>query len=136
MCSSDIDFLASLQQHPVQHAPSERLAASLQEECEAYLVGLLLPPPLVPQSAHVYLREDPRNKNGGAWAFRVPKANSQEFWKEILMMAIGEILQEVVAEGEVYATLSDRTLLTVSSELQEMTYVAFPSAFVSTLTSS
>lgn len=37
---------------------------------------------------------------GGAWTFRVPKANSQEFWKEVLMMAIGEILQEVVERGE------------------------------------
>lgn len=44
--------------------------------------------------------EDSRNKNGGAWIFRVPKANSQEFWKEILMMAIGEVLQEVVHKGD------------------------------------
>ena len=48
------------------------------------------------------LREDSRNKNGGAWIFRVPKANSQEFWKEILMMAIGEVLQEVVHKGSFY----------------------------------
>ncbi|RPA95220.1 translation initiation factor eIF4e [Choiromyces venosus 120613-1] len=52
------------------------------------------------------LREDPRNKNGGAWTFRVPKANSQEFWKEILMMAIGEVLQEVVHKGWFYIYLS------------------------------
>jgi hypothetical protein len=45
------------------------------------------------------LWEDPRNKNGGAWTFRVPKAQSHEFWKEVLMMAIGEILQEVVEKG-------------------------------------
>lgn len=45
-------------------------------------------------------REDRRNANGGAWTFRVPKANSHEFWKEILMMAIGEILQEVVEKGK------------------------------------
>jgi len=44
--------------------------------------------------------EDPRNKNGGAWTFRVPKANSQEFSKEVQMMAIGEILQEVVERGD------------------------------------
>ncbi|KAH8148359.1 uncharacterized protein LAJ45_07460 [Morchella importuna] len=44
--------------------------------------------------------EDPRNMTGGAWTFRVPKANSQEFWKEVLMMAIGEILQEVVERGD------------------------------------
>ncbi|KAI5854583.1 translation initiation factor eIF 4e-like domain-containing protein [Tricharina praecox] len=46
------------------------------------------------------LWEDPRNKNGGAWTFRVPKAQSHEFWKEVLMMAIGEILQEVVEKGD------------------------------------
>lgn len=44
-------------------------------------------------------REDKRNKNGGAWTFRVPKSQSHEFWKEVLMMAIGEILQEVVEKG-------------------------------------
>ncbi|KAI5790155.1 translation initiation factor eIF 4e-like domain-containing protein [Geopyxis carbonaria] len=44
--------------------------------------------------------EDRRNANGGAWTFRVPKTNSHEFWKEILMMAIGEYLQEVVEKGD------------------------------------
>jgi len=44
--------------------------------------------------------EDPRNAKGGAWTFRVPKANSYEFWKEIQMMAIGENLQEVVEKGD------------------------------------
>lgn len=45
-------------------------------------------------------REDARNKNGGAWTFRISKERSHEFWKEVLMMAIGEILQEVVEKGE------------------------------------
>jgi hypothetical protein len=44
--------------------------------------------------------EDPRNKNGGAWTFRVPKATSFEFWKEILMAAIGEELQDSVEKGD------------------------------------
>jgi len=60
-----------------------------------------------PESSFLFLflfllREDSRNKNGGAWIFRVPKANSQEFWKEVLMMAIGEVLQEVVHKGSFY----------------------------------
>ncbi|KAI5783769.1 translation initiation factor eIF 4e-like domain-containing protein [Pyronema domesticum] len=42
------------------------------------------------------LWEDPFNVNGGAWTFRVPKDKGLDFWREILMMAIGEILQEVV----------------------------------------
>jgi len=61
-----------------------------------YLVGYR-------ESLSLFLfREDSRNKNGGAWIFRVPKANSQEFWKEVLMMAIGEVLQEVVHKGSFY----------------------------------
>ncbi|KAF8465237.1 translation initiation factor eIF 4e-like domain-containing protein [Kalaharituber pfeilii] len=44
--------------------------------------------------------EDPRNAKGGAWTFRVQKANAFEFWKEIQMMAIGENLQEVVEKGD------------------------------------
>lgn len=48
----------------------------------------------------IAIREDPRNKNGGAWTFRVPKANSLNFWREILMSAIGEELQEVVEKGD------------------------------------
>lgn len=44
--------------------------------------------------------EDPRNKNGGAWTFRITKAHSDEVWKEVLMMAIGETLQEIVEKGD------------------------------------
>ena len=34
--------------------------------------------------------EDSRNINGGAWTFRVPKDKSEQFWQELLMLAIGE----------------------------------------------
>ncbi|KAL8785156.1 MAG: hypothetical protein Q9195_008748 [Heterodermia aff. obscurata] len=34
--------------------------------------------------------EDSRNINGGAWTFRVPKDKSELFWRELLMLAIGE----------------------------------------------
>lgn len=37
--------------------------------------------------------------NGGAWTFRIQKTNSLDFWKEVLMAAIGEVLQEVVEKG-------------------------------------
>lgn len=47
--------------------------------------------------------EDPRNSRGGAWTFRVPKSQAQEFWKEVCMMAIGEQLQSAVeSEREVF----------------------------------
>lgn len=62
-------------------------------------------------SAYTADREDPRNTNGGAWTFRVSKDKSHEFWKEILMMAIGEILQDVVEKGElgvIYILLLNR----------------------------
>ncbi|EPS39236.1 hypothetical protein H072_7014 [Dactylellina haptotyla CBS 200.50] len=46
--------------------------------------------------------EDPRNNKGGSWTFRISKngGNSSDFWKETLMMAIGEVLQEVVEKGD------------------------------------
>ncbi|MCJ1375724.1 hypothetical protein MMC20_006961 [Loxospora ochrophaea] len=40
--------------------------------------------------------EDPRNVNGGALVFRVTKAHTKEFWKEILMMAVGDQFADVV----------------------------------------
>jgi hypothetical protein len=55
-------------------------------------------------SVHLFKRgvkpiwEDPRNVQGGAWTFRVPKQLAAEFWKEVCMMAIGEQLQAAVAE--------------------------------------
>lgn len=43
--------------------------------------------------------EDPRNVRGGSWTLRVSKANGPETLKCVLMMAIGEVLQEVVEPG-------------------------------------
>ncbi|CAD6567359.1 MAG: hypothetical protein ASARMPREDX12_000225 [Alectoria sarmentosa] len=40
--------------------------------------------------------EDPRNVKGGSWTFRVPKAQSEEFWKEVLMLAVGEEFVDVI----------------------------------------
>ena len=34
--------------------------------------------------------EDSRNINGGCWIFRVQKQKSQQFWEEVLMLAVGE----------------------------------------------
>lgn len=45
--------------------------------------------------------EDPRNMKGGCWTFRVPKEKAKDFWKEVCMMAIGEILQEAVASKRI-----------------------------------
>lgn len=43
--------------------------------------------------------EDPRNVKGGCWTFRVPKAHAQSFWKEVLMMAVGEQFADVIQPG-------------------------------------
>ena len=40
--------------------------------------------------------EDPRNITGGSWTFRVPKAQSGEFWKETLLLAVGEQFADVI----------------------------------------
>jgi hypothetical protein len=40
--------------------------------------------------------EDPRNINGGSWTFRVPKAQSHDFWKETLLLAVGEQFADVI----------------------------------------
>lgn len=40
--------------------------------------------------------EDDRNSNGGSWTFRIPKAQSEEFWKEILLLAVGEQFADVI----------------------------------------
>jgi Eukaryotic initiation factor 4E len=56
-------------------------------------------------SLHLFKRtvkpvwEDPRNARGGCWTFRVPKAQSMQFWTEISLMAIGEIL-DVTEPGD------------------------------------
>lgn len=44
--------------------------------------------------------EDRRNVKGGAWTFRIPKAQSESFWKEVLMMAVGEQFADVIQPGE------------------------------------
>jgi hypothetical protein len=40
--------------------------------------------------------EDPRNINGGSWTFRVPKSQSHEFWKETLLLVVGEQFADVI----------------------------------------
>ncbi|KAI5924313.1 translation initiation factor eIF4e [Camillea tinctor] len=44
--------------------------------------------------------EDRRNIQGGSWTFRVPKSSGPDFWTRIQLMAIGEKLQEALAEGD------------------------------------
>ena len=41
--------------------------------------------------------EDTRNARGGAWNFRVGKANSPQVWRDISLLAVGEQLQQAVS---------------------------------------
>lgn len=40
--------------------------------------------------------EDPRNAKGGAWYFKISKDISAEFWHEICLLAVGDILQGAI----------------------------------------
>lgn len=40
--------------------------------------------------------EDPRNTKGGAWYFKVSKETASQFWHEICLLAVGDILQGAV----------------------------------------
>ena len=40
--------------------------------------------------------EDPRNVHGGAWTFRVPKDKSEQTWKEMLLLTVGEQFADVI----------------------------------------
>lgn len=44
--------------------------------------------------------EDPENSEGGCWTFRVPKAKGQEFFHEIVLLAMGNELQAAVESGK------------------------------------
>ena len=60
----------------------------------------------VKDSAHFFKRgvkplwEDPRNAEGGSWTFRVPKAKAEEFFKQVLFMAVGEQFADVLDAGK------------------------------------
>lgn len=52
--------------------------------------------------------EDPRNINGGSWTFRVPKAQSHDFWKETLLLVVGEQFADVIEPRKITPSLSSR----------------------------
>ena len=40
--------------------------------------------------------EDPRNARGGAWYFKVSKDTAPQFWHELCLLAVGDVLQSAV----------------------------------------
>ena len=53
--------------------------------------------------------EDPRNINGGSWTFRVPKAQSHDFWKETLLLVVGEQFADVIEPRKTTPPLPSKT---------------------------
>lgn len=66
--------------------------------------------------------EDRRNIKGGCWTFRVGKSNSQDFWKEVLMLAVGEQFADVIQPGELASSFSS-TSTALLTQPQAMTSV-------------
>ncbi|KAL8770858.1 MAG: hypothetical protein Q9209_003509 [Squamulea sp. 1 TL-2023] len=50
--------------------------------------------------------EDSRNVHGGSWTFRVKNDKSEEFWKEVLMLAVGEQFSDAIQSGDDLCGLS------------------------------
>lgn len=44
--------------------------------------------------------EDPENKNGGEWIFRVPSTKADAVWRDLLLAVIGEQFADVLTEGD------------------------------------
>ncbi|GAO45794.1 hypothetical protein G7K_0045-t1 [Saitoella complicata NRRL Y-17804] len=50
------------------------------------------------------LWEDPRNLHGGAWTFRIPSSYAPAFFREVLMLLIGEQLQDAITPSAASTT--------------------------------
>ena len=63
--------------------------------------------------------EDPRNVKGGAWTFRVPKDKSDQTWKEILLLAVGEQFADVIQPSKCISRWAHLLIPTLTNELIE-----------------
>lgn len=79
--------------------------------------------------------EDRRNVKGGCWTFRVGKSNSKEFWKEILLLAVGEQFSDVIQPGKRVLARSVASIASLT-ESQATTSAVFHILFASTLSLS
>ena len=82
---------------------------TLKSFWEAYN-GIPLEALKMKDSVHFFKRgvkpvwEDPRNLKGGAWTFRVPKDKSEQTWKEVLLLAVGEQFADIIQPSKDYLT--------------------------------
>ncbi|RKP39850.1 translation initiation factor eIF 4e-like domain-containing protein, partial [Dimargaris cristalligena] len=44
--------------------------------------------------------EDPRNQNGGSYVFRIKTAQTPEVWRDLLMLLVGEQLQDCISSRD------------------------------------
>ena len=68
--------------------------------------------------------EDPRNVKGGAWTFRVPKDKSEETWKEILLLAVGEQFADVIQPSKPSLSSANKPL-TASHRRRPLRHLPF-----------
>ena len=61
--------------------------------------------------------EDPRNVRGGAWTFRVPKDKSEQTWKEMLLLAVGEQFADVIQPSKSFNTFMPSSALPFTNRL-------------------
>jgi hypothetical protein len=81
------------------------------------------------------LWEDPRNTRGGAWYFKVQKELAPEFWHEICLLAVGDVLQNAIETKRDCKFFSPRTY-NVKTNLQMQssttTFAVYRTAFAGT----
>lgn len=70
--------------------------------------------------------EDPRNINGGSWTFRVPKAQSHDFWKETLLLVVGEQFADVIESRKITPPPSSKTPKGIRFESQNWPNMKIP----------
>lgn len=76
--------------------------------------------------------EDRRNIKGGSWTFRVPKTSGPDFWTHVQMLAIGEQLEESLAEGTLRLLFCDNSSLS-ARWLEELPCPLFSCSFTNSL---
>lgn len=80
--------------------------------------------------------EDPRNTRGGAWYFKVSKDLAAQFWHEMCLLAVGDVLQGAVETKRACKFYFQPFFVIVNftdyAKLSMMTFVAFHTAFVGT----
>lgn len=68
--------------------------------------------------------EDPRNARGGAWYFKVSKEVAPQFWHELCLLAVGDVLQGAVETKRTCKYSPKQTYTTSSDSSQRSTMIS------------